>query len=67
MEQKEQFERDGFIAYGPIISADELNAVRERIDAIADGNSSVPDSQIRMEQAYLDGTLTGVARRDAVW
>ena len=66
-EQKEQFERDGFIAYGPIISADELNAVRERIDAIADGNSSVPGSQIRMEQAYLDGTLTGVARRDAVW
>jgi ectoine hydroxylase-related dioxygenase (phytanoyl-CoA dioxygenase family) len=65
--QKEQCERDGFYVYGPIISADELAAVRDRIDAIADGTSSVPESQIRMEQAYLDGRLPGVTRRDAVW
>src|SRR5438067_13095642 len=66
-EQKEQFERDGFLAYGPIISAEELEAVRERIDTIADGGTNVPDDHIRFEQDYLDGKLTGVRRRDAVW
>ncbi len=66
-EQKSQFERDGFIYYGPIISAEELGAVRERIAAIASGDTSVPENLIRMEQAYLDGQLPGVERRDAVW
>ncbi len=66
-EQQEQFARDGFLYYGPIISSEELATVRERIDVIADGATDVPDNLIRMEQAYLDGTLTGVARRDAVW
>ena len=66
-EQKEHFERDGFLAYGPIITAEELAAVRARIDAIADGETSVPESQIRLEQDYIDGKLPGVQRRDAVW
>jgi phytanoyl-CoA hydroxylase len=66
-EQKVQFERDGFLHYGPIISAAELEAVRQAIDAIAGGGTGVPESQIRLEQAYLDGTLPGVERRDAVW
>jgi phytanoyl-CoA hydroxylase len=66
-EQKAQFERDGFFCYGPIISAEELAAVRERIDTIASGDTTVPESLVRMEQAYLDGQLPGVERRDAVW
>lgn len=66
-EQKEQFERDGFLVYGPIITADELETVRARIDAIANGETGVPESQIRLEQDYLDGKLPGVQRRDAVW
>jgi ectoine hydroxylase-related dioxygenase (phytanoyl-CoA dioxygenase family) len=66
-EQKGQFERDGFLANGPIISAEELAAVRARIDAIAAGGTAVPESNIRFEQAYLDGNLPGVERRDTVW
>ena len=66
-EQKERFERDGFLPYGPILSDEELEAVRARIDAIADGASRVPDECIRMEQAYLDGELPGAQRRDVVW
>lgn len=65
--QQEQFERDGFLPYGPIISPGQLETVRARIDVIADGKSSVPDERIRFEQAYLDGKLPGVERRDAVW
>jgi len=66
-EQREQFERDGFVYYGLIVSGEELAAVRERIDLIGDGGTGVPSDLIRMEQAYLDGTLTGIAQREAVW
>lgn len=66
-EQKEQFERDGFLVYGPIIDTEELATVRARIDAIADGETGVPESQVRLEQDYIDGKLPGVRRRDAVW
>jgi phytanoyl-CoA hydroxylase len=66
-EQRERFERDGFLAYGPIISDEELEEVRERIDAIADGETNVPDDRIRLELDYLEGRLPGIRRRDAVW
>jgi len=66
-EQKELFERDGFLAYGPIISDEELEEVRARIEAIADGATNVPEDHIRLELDYLEGKLPGVRRRDAVW
>src|SRR5919198_721968 len=66
-EQKELFERDGFLAYGLIISGEELEEVRARIEAIADGATNVPEDHIRLELDYLEGKLPGVRRRDAVW
>src|ERR687886_482618 len=66
-EQKELFERDGFLVYGPIISTEELEEVRERIDAIADGVTNVPEDRIRLELDYLEGKLPGIRRRDAGW
>lgn len=66
--QKAQFERDGFLIYGPILAPDELGALSERIDAIASGQrQGIPESAVRLEAAASRGQLNDVATRDRVW
>ena len=36
--QKADYERDGFVIYGPLLSEETLEALRERMDALADGS-----------------------------
>ena len=38
--QKADYERDGFVIYGPLLSEETLQALRERMDALADGFTS---------------------------
>ncbi|MCZ6679321.1 MAG: phytanoyl-CoA dioxygenase family protein [Candidatus Poribacteria bacterium] len=66
--QKENYERDGFLIYGPILSEEGLEALRSRIDALAEGSHPNADKiRIRLEAAAQRGELENVPRRDKVW
>ncbi len=66
--QKASYVRDGFLLYGPILSAEALEALRTRIDALASGEH--PNAEkigVRLEAAAQSGELVDVPRRDKVW
>src|SRR5262245_62131635 len=67
-EQKTQFERDGFLIYGQILTTEELEILRARIDALASGEGPGADKVgIRLEAQAQRGELQDVAQRDRVW
>jgi len=66
--QKADYQRDGFIIYGKILSEDELEALRKRIDTLASGeHPNAEQIGIRLEAEVQKGGLKGVPRRDKVW
>lgn len=67
-EQKAQFEADGFLIYGPILTPEELKTLQERIDALAAGEGPGAEKVgIRLEEEAARGGLADIARRDKVW
>jgi phytanoyl-CoA hydroxylase len=67
-EQKLQFEADGFLIYGPILTLEELQILQERIDSLASGEGARRDEVvIRLEEEAARGGLQNVAQRDKVW
>jgi ectoine hydroxylase-related dioxygenase (phytanoyl-CoA dioxygenase family) len=67
-EQIARFQADGFWIYGPILTAEELATLQERIDALAAGEGPAAEKVgIRLEAAAQRGGLQEVARRDQVW
>ncbi len=67
-EQIHRFHEDGFLIYGPILTQEELEALRERIDALASGEGAEAEKVgIRLEAEALRGGLQNVVRRDKVW
>ena len=64
-EQKENFERDGFLIYGPLLSEEEVEILRERIDAMAAGD--VEGVGIRLEEEAQKGGLQDVEEKNRVW
>ena len=66
--QKANYERDGFVIYGSMLSEETLEALRERIDALADGSHpNAEKAGVRLEAAAQKGELENVSRRDKVW
>ncbi len=66
--QKVDYERDGFLIYGHLLTAEELEALRGRIDALASGEHPNADKiGVRLEAAAQRGELQNVTRRDKVW
>lgn len=67
-EQKADFERDGFLIYGPILTAEELETLRAHIDALASGEGPAAEKVgIRLEEQAQRGELKDVPQRDRVW
>src|SRR5690349_22609690 len=67
-EQRARFERDGFLIYGPLWTAGELETLRTWIDALASG--STPEAQRvgrRLEEEARQAGLQDVDERDRVW
>lgn len=67
-ERKASFERDGFLIYGPLLTAEELETLRYWIDALASG--STPEAQRvgrRLEAEAQQGGLQEVDEKDRVW
>ena len=66
--QKVDYERDGFVIYGSMLSEETLEALRERMDALADGSHpNAEKAGVRLEAAAQRGELENVPRRDKVW
>ena len=66
--QKLNYERDGFLIYGSILSKTELEDLRQRIDALASGEHCNSDKiGVRLEAAVQKGELENASRRDKVW
>jgi len=67
-EQRAAFERDGFLVYGPMLGAEEVEMLRERLDAMASGEHPASDRLgIRLEAEAERGGLSDVLPRDRVW
>jgi phytanoyl-CoA hydroxylase len=65
-EQAAAFRADGFLIYGPLLTASELAAAGERIDALASGEGEAAVRVGARMEAAAD-TLEGVSRRDKTW
>ena len=66
--QKTNYERDGFLIYGSILSAPELESLQQSIDALASGEHCNSDKiGIRLETAVNKGELQDIKQRDKVW
>ena len=66
--QKANYERDGFLIYGSFLTGEGLEALRERIDALAEGSHPNADKiGVRLETAAQRGELERVPLRDKVW
>ena len=66
--QKINYERDGFLIYGSILLEEELEGLRQRIDALASGGQcNAEKTGIRLEAAVQMGELQDIPRRDKVW
>ena len=66
--QKSNYERDGFLIYGSMLSEKELEDLSQRIDALASGeHCNAENAGIRLEGAAIAGGLQDVSRRDKVW
>ena len=66
--QKASYERDGFLLYGALLSAEEVETLRQQIDTLASGEHPNADQiGVRLEAAAQEGKLEDVARRDKVW
>ena len=63
--QKSAFDRDGFIVIESLLTQSDLEILRERIDAMAEGK--VEGVPLRMEEEALEGGLQEVEQRDKVW
>lgn len=57
-DQWQRFERDGYLPLGPVLSADELAGLQQRIDDIMLGRAQVPYERIMMQ---LDSTTGNIA------
>ena len=66
-EQKNKFERDGFLVYGSILEEDELQTLSDRTDAIASGEKEIAGGYIKLEAAAQRGELDDVKPIDRVW
>lgn len=67
-DQIERFHRDGFLIYGPILPPEELELLREHIDALASGEGAeAAKVGIRLEAEAERGGLKEAAQRDKVW
>src|SRR3954468_12898437 len=67
-EQIARFREEGFWIYGPILTAEELATLQERIDALAAGEGPAAEKiGIRLEAEAQRGGRQEVARRDQVW
>jgi ectoine hydroxylase-related dioxygenase (phytanoyl-CoA dioxygenase family) len=67
-EQKAFFEDNGFLVYGPLLTADQLETLRHWIDALASG--STPEAQLvgRRLEAEIQRSGSGdVDEKDKVW
>ena len=66
--QKINYERDGFLIYGSILLEEELEGLRQRIDALASGeHCNAEKTGIRLEAAVQMGELQDIPKRDKVW
>ena len=65
--QWEQYEREGFLRLGRVLSDDELNALRERIDAIMLGTSPTDASQLLMQLDSKDGAYEHAGEQSLGW
>ena len=66
--QKTNYERDGFLIYGSILSAPELESLQQSIDALASGEHCNSDKiGIRLEAAVNKGERQDIKQRDKVW
>jgi len=66
--QKSNYDRDGFLIYGPLFDSDDIKILDAQIDAFASGeHANAHQIGIRMEQAAQTGPLTDVPKRDRVW
>ena len=66
--QKSNYERDGFLSYGSMLSGKELEDLSQRIDALASGeHCNAEKAGIRLEGAAIAGGLQDVSLRDKVW
>jgi ectoine hydroxylase-related dioxygenase (phytanoyl-CoA dioxygenase family) len=66
-EQKAQFERDGYLVIRSLLTAAELEAVRERADQIASGEAEhVPERWVQPEPAVARGEVSAATRALAV-
>ena len=66
--QKLNYERDGFLIYGSMLSEKELEDLSQRIDALASGeHCNAEKAGMRLEGAAIAGELQDVPRRDKVW
>lgn len=67
-QQKQSFERNGFLIYGPLLTGEELESLRYWIDALAVG--STPEAAKvgrRLEAEARAGGLQDVDEKDKVW
>lgn len=55
--QWEQFQRHGYLHLGAVLSADELAALQQRIDAIMRGTANVPYDRMMMQVDGLTGNV----------
>ncbi len=65
--QWEQYERDGFLRLGRVLSDNELSALRERIDAIMLGTSPTNAAQLLMQLDSKDGAYENAGEQSLGW
>jgi ectoine hydroxylase-related dioxygenase (phytanoyl-CoA dioxygenase family) len=66
LDWKRRFDVDGFVNFGRILDANELEALRERVDRICDGSVPVPADCLRFH-SDMAWEVNGVRRPEAVW
>lgn len=65
--QWQQYERDGFLRLGRVLSDEELLALRERIDAIMLGTSPTDASRLLMQLDSKDGAYGNAGEQSLGW
>jgi len=66
-ELKQRFDIDGFVNFGRVLSDDELQSLRARINEISDGSVGVPPQCVRMREGWNAQSPGAISRREATW